>query len=104
MEIPLVVHELKRALTTEYGPRLHSVVLFGSHARGSASPTSDVDVLVVLDGPVDVFEELDRLGDLVHDLSVTHGQVVSLLPMSLDDYLHRTTPLLLNVRRDGVVA
>jgi len=38
------------ALERHYGERLVSVVLFGSVARGTAGPTSDMDLLVVADG------------------------------------------------------
>ena len=33
-----------------FGPRLRSLVLFGSVARGDSTPDSDIDVLVVADG------------------------------------------------------
>lgn len=36
-------------LAARFGPRLHSVRVFGSHAKGQARDGSDVDVLVVLD-------------------------------------------------------
>ena len=32
---------------------LHAMILFGSRARGDADPDSDMDVLVILKGPVD---------------------------------------------------
>ena len=35
------------AWTADLGDRLHSLVLFGSVARGQARPTSDIDVVVV---------------------------------------------------------
>jgi hypothetical protein len=38
------------ALLTAYGPRLKTVVLFGSRARGDASPNSDHDIFAVIDG------------------------------------------------------
>jgi predicted nucleotidyltransferase len=37
-------------LRREFGDRLVSVVLFGSHARGEARPESDIDVLVIVRG------------------------------------------------------
>jgi predicted nucleotidyltransferase len=39
-----------RALRDRFGARVAEVVLFGSHARGSANEESDVDVLVAIDG------------------------------------------------------
>jgi len=49
---PSVVTALARfraALDARLGTRVREVVLFGSHARGNASETSDVDVYVVID-------------------------------------------------------
>lgn len=37
-------------LRTLLGDRLISVVLYGSAARGDAGPTSDIDLLIVIDG------------------------------------------------------
>lgn len=39
-----------RKLLSHYGQRLRSIVLYGSVARGSASPTSDLDFMLVVDG------------------------------------------------------
>lgn len=36
-------------VVASYGPRVSRVVLFGSRARGEATPESDIDVAVVLD-------------------------------------------------------
>jgi hypothetical protein len=49
---PAVTSALARfraALDARLGARVREVVLFGSHARGTASETSDVDVYVVVD-------------------------------------------------------
>ena len=58
---PLLYVRLKDFLYEEYGARLRGVVLYGSEARGEATPTSDIDVLVLLDGPVRFGEELRRV-------------------------------------------
>lgn len=44
-----VLHEMTDRIVREVNP--HKVVLFGSHARGTARPDSDLDFLVVEDGP-----------------------------------------------------
>ena len=46
------LEEMKLLLVRIYGERLRGVYLYGSHARGEATEDSDVDVLIVLDGPV----------------------------------------------------
>jgi|ETN01SMinimDraft_4_1059930.scaffolds.fasta_scaffold688612_1 predicted nucleotidyltransferase len=45
-----VVDTLKDRLLTELRDRIHSIVLFGSVARGEATGDSDIDVLVITDG------------------------------------------------------
>lgn len=52
-----------RKLVSHYGERLKSVVLYGSVARGSASPTSDLDFLLVVDGVDRAYGK--RIGELV---------------------------------------
>lgn len=43
-----ILMRLRTALDQIYGPRIERVVLFGSRARGDASPDSDYDVAVCL--------------------------------------------------------
>ena len=40
------INEFNNQLVNEYKP--HKVILFGSHARGTPGPDSDVDILVIL--------------------------------------------------------
>jgi uncharacterized protein len=55
MQNQVVTEELLKAMTEkivqEVNPR--KVVLFGSHAKGTARPDSDLDFLVIEDGPFD---------------------------------------------------
>ena len=53
--------EARQHLARLYGERLRRVILFGSQARGDARPDSDIDVLVVLAGPVHLYTETKRL-------------------------------------------
>ena len=63
-----------RADIDEVGRRLAAeapgarVVLYGSHARGSATPRSDIDVLVIEPEVADPAEESVRLMRAVRDL------------------------------------
>ena len=47
--IGAAVMAARERLAAQFGPRLRSVRVFGSHATGQAHDGSDVDVLVVLD-------------------------------------------------------
>lgn len=97
-----IVSRLRRSLEATYGARLQEVVLFGSRARGSAGSSSDIDVLVVLKGPVSPGEEIARTGAAVAELSLQTNTVVTCVFMDEERYLHRSGPLLRNIRREGV--
>ena len=59
MVIPVIRCE---ALSRLYGSRLKGVILYGSMARGGASPGSDIDLLVLLSPPFDYFAEMRQKG------------------------------------------
>lgn len=94
--------ELRRRFEALYGPRLVRLMLFGSQARGDAEPGSDVDVLVVLEGPVRPGEEIRRSIKDVAELSLENNVVFSCVFVSRDRFENELSPLLINVRREGV--
>lgn len=89
-------------LREAYGSRLDRVVLYGSRARGDADEDSDVDALVVLDDCVDFWAEHRRIGDLAIQASEGAETIVSAMPIGRQDFEQRRSPLLLNIRREGV--
>lgn len=102
MKPDTVLAELRHALQNLYGNRLHDVVLFGSWARGDANPDSDIDIAVVLMGPVAPGEEIDRMIAIVTELNLQYGVLVSVYPVSSLDFAGLDSPILINVRREGI--
>lgn len=100
--IQAILTELRRRLEGLYGPNLVRLVLYGSQARGEAEPGSDIDVLVVLNGPVSPGREIARTSHLVADLSLKHNVVVSRAFVSVDRFEREQSPLLMNIRREGI--
>jgi len=97
-----VLAELRQQLECLYGERLARLVLYGSQARGDAGEGSDIDVLVVLVGDVSPCEEIARTSELVARISLRHDVVVVPAFVSEAQYQREQSPLLLNVRREGV--
>jgi predicted nucleotidyltransferase len=100
IEVP--VARLHAELRRFYGERLVELVLFGSWARGEAEAGSDIDVLVVLEGPVHPGTEIRNTGEIVARLSLKDGVVFSCLFMDAVTYTGGGGPLLRNIRREGV--
>src|SRR5262245_10940354 len=101
-KIQTILTELRRRFEALYGERLVRMVLFGSQARGDAELGSDLDVLVVLKGSVSPGQEIRRTSEVKAALSLHYDVVISCTFISADRYATERSPLLLNVRREGV--
>lgn len=98
-----LLSELRTALETLYGERLVQLVLYGSQVRGDTHAESDVDVLVVLEGPVEPGREIRRMRDVRTRFGLRYEQALSLLPVSEAEYQNESSTWLANARRDGKV-
>ena len=97
-----ILSELRRRFEAVYGKRLVQMLLYGSRARGDAAPMSDIDVLVVLTGPVSPCQEIDRTVNAVAEISLKYGEVTSCVFVSAEQFERERSPLLLNVRPEGM--
>jgi len=91
------------ALQRMYGPRLKRVILFGSYARGDARPDSDIDLLVVLEGPVDVLAEARRTSGLALRTAAECDAALSFVHLSSEEFADLRRPLVRSIRDEGIV-
>jgi predicted nucleotidyltransferase len=104
MNIKQPVTDFRKEVEKLYGPRLKDVILYGSWARGDATSESDIDLLVVLEGEVIPGLEIDRMIDIITDINLDHNVLISVYPISKKNYATINSPILLNVRKEGVPA
>ena len=94
-----------RAVARRYGERLRGVYLFGSRARGTHRPDSDVAVAVVVDGGVMDWRERAALSDLSFDFLVNDAVDIQAWPISAqawDDPSQHSNPALVSaMKRDA---
>ena len=100
--IPPVLKTLKAYLLREYQEKLDQVILFGSQARQEATSDSDIDVLIVLNDPVNPSDELRRTSQFIAELCLEHNLVISRLFLPRSRFETENSPLLRNIRQEGI--
>lgn len=98
----LIIKKCKETLAKYYGKRLKSVILYGSTARGQATIASDIDLLVLLNPPLNYFEELRRLVDILYPIQLESEQLISAKPVSIQDFELGSISLYRNAKREGI--
>ncbi|MBI5701426.1 nucleotidyltransferase domain-containing protein [Candidatus Saganbacteria bacterium] len=84
-------------------PSISSMYLFGSHARGTARPDSDYDILIV--APKKNKELKSKLYDAVMDIELEKGADISLKVLKQDQFdrlREFNTPFIKNVLKEGI--
>ena len=103
-KLETLLAELKQGLLTLYGNRLKGVYLYGSYARGDYSSGSDVDIMIVLDNYKSYWQELVHSGELISSLSLKYGLSISRVVIKQQEWQKENTPLLRNIRAEGIAA
>jgi predicted nucleotidyltransferase len=101
-ELSAVLSELRREFEKLYGERLVKLVLYGSQARGDARPWSDIDVMVVLKGPVEPGREGSRAEKVLSDLCLRHDVVVLCAYVDEGYFADYQSVFMRNVREEGI--
>lgn len=99
-----LVNKIKEHLIRTYGERIKQVILYGSQVRGETTKDSDVDILVVVDESLNPFEVRKSLSDLLFDIILEEGELVSVIAVPEHFFKNYNSPFLLNVKKEGVTA
>lgn len=98
-----VLQRLKSML--EQCVKVHQIILFGSRARGDADAESDMDVLVVLDQPINR-ETRKAVSGCTWQVGFNAGMVVTAILFARDEWENGPeyySPLAEAVRKEGVL-
>jgi uncharacterized protein len=104
MDSDSFLRTVKSLLGKAFGPRLRGVVLYGSEARGEASPDSDIDLLVLLVAPVDHGSDSRKCIDALYDLVLELERPIHAKPVDAERYARQDMPLYRSATAEGVLA
>jgi len=97
------IQALKKELINRFGSGVE-LRIFGSVARGDYHEQSDVDILVILPGPVNNAVE-EQVFDMAYDIELEYGLVMGTIVYSKEFwYSDRAAvmPLYKNIQREGL--
>lgn len=97
-----IIEEYRKKLADILGDDLESVVVYGSQARGEAIEASDIDVLCIMRRSFDYSDLIRRTSEATAAISLQHDVVLSRAFVMRIDYEKRSSPFLMNVRREQI--
>ena len=100
--IAQLANQVKNHLIERYGDKIREIILYGSHARGEATKDSDIDLLVLIDDTIDPFEVRRSLSDLLFDILLEKGELVSVVVLPKTFFENYNYPFVINVRKEGI--
>jgi predicted nucleotidyltransferase len=96
------LQQCRALLRRLYGTRLKAVVLYGSCARGTEAAESDIDLMVLLEGPVDAAQEIRRMWEVLYPLQLESARLLSVGPVDAALYDQGAYALYRQAKAEGV--
>lgn len=97
-----LLQEMINLIAREAKPR--KIILFGSHARGTARADSDLDFLIIEDGPFDAQRsrrgEITRLSNILFDYFIPMDFLV-FTPQEIDKWKDVKNHVIAHALREG---
>ncbi len=97
-----ILVRVKSQLKQAFGDRLQGVVLYGSEARGQAQQDSDIDLLVLLSGPVREGEDSWTCIRSLYPLVLELERPIHAKPTDIRTYQAQEFPLYRYAKEEGV--
>ncbi|MGH2628756.1 MAG: nucleotidyltransferase domain-containing protein [Anaerolineales bacterium] len=95
--------EIRKRLETVFEGRLQGVLLYGSKARDEARDESDVDLLVLLDGPVRLGRDLETIVRALYPLQLEIEDPIHATPVSAEVFAAGEYGLYRSAQREGIL-
>ena len=97
-----ILDQFKQEIYQIYQDNLSQLILFGSQARGSAKPDSDIDVLIVLKSSIKDKTKYQQVINLISDLCLEYELLISCVYVNESQFNTEKSPLLINIHKEGI--
>jgi predicted nucleotidyltransferase len=97
-----ILGEIRPRLETAFGTRLRGVVLYGSRARGDAAEDSDLDLMVLLAGPIRLGQDIDTIVHALYPLQLEVDFAIHAMPADADEFAAQEFGVFRKAKAEGV--
>jgi len=105
MEKKVFLASIKSAIAKKIGgEKLKGVFLFGSEARSIAAESSDIDILVLLKGPVHLGSDLQDVISATYSIQLELDRCMHFIVADCKDYESGEYSLYRTIKKEGVAA
>jgi len=89
-------------LARSFGKRYRGAILFGSQARGDAVPESDLDLLVLLESPIHLVEDLRTIHRALEVFDDSGKIVIQGIPVDWREFEKQGYHFYRKIRNEGI--
>ena len=97
------LEKVRDQLKAESPDRYKGLVLYGSEARGEAREDSDIDLLVLLNAPISLGDDLMTIVRSIYPLQLEVLRPIHALPVSTQAYESGEFALYRNAKTEGIL-
>lgn len=101
-KIKPIIKEAKSSLKKILKKELKKIILFGSYSREDYNEESDIDIVILLDNK-DLNKDRNKYKEAIYDICLKYDKVISVIPYNYNDYLSKRTPLIINIKNEGII-
>lgn len=105
-QLESIISELTAFSKDLFGNKFHSVILYGSYARGDYDEESDIDIMIMVDmEPEELRKYRRQINHFCADLDLENNVFLAskLQSLPLFNKWKNTLPFYMNVLKDGIV-
>ena len=100
--VKLTLSSCQQNLRQHYSSKLRALILYGSAAKQQLTPHSDLDLLVLLDPPLDYFQKLRTIVNLLYPLQLHASHWISAKPAATNEFEQGLIQLYRNIHEEGI--
>ena len=104
MNTSQLLAQLRDLLSERFGERYKSIILYGSESRGEADDESDIDLLVLLQGPVCLGTDLEEIISATYTVQKFLNRAFHFAIADFNDFNAGEFALYRTVKKEGIAA